>query len=381
MKVHLKIIEGKDIPIMDIGGLCDPYCKIQFGKQKAQTRIIDYSLTPRWRQEFSFDIVDIKNDFLFVQLYDHDAIGKDEIISDLKIKLDDLNPGVIINKWFDMNPIVKNSNPKIRLVIHLSQDNDVKFFPKEFKIFVANIRIMTVKDIEPGEYTVSLGYKKELMLETRKSKDLIWQEEFSLSMPKDEPVLLINLLNKGKNVISYVKIFTGEEVGKIEKKWYQMKDKGSIKVAFQVTPFGTKPFENEKFDDEFPPPTELTAYFRILEGKNLTPMDSNGKNDAYCTIVNLTKPKIIKKTQILYESIAPKWNYFINMKIYDYDTDVIKISCYDYDLIGSNDLIGEVSLNVKKLADFYNSHLLIFHFHSHFSLLYTILFLHNHYFP
>ena len=39
----------------------------------------------------------------------------------------------------------------------------------------------------------------------------------------------------------------------------------------------------------------------------------------------------------------------INLIIY-FHTDVIKISCYDYDLIGSNDLIGEVSLNVKEMG-------------------------------
>ena len=35
-------------------------------------------------------------------------------------------------------------------------------------------------------------------------------------------------------------------------------------------------------------------------------MDLNGKNDAYCTVANLRKPKIIKNTQILYKSVNPK---------------------------------------------------------------------------
>ena len=170
MKVHLKIIEGKDIPIMDIGGLCDPYCKIFFGKQKAQTRIIDYTLKPRWRQQFSFDIIDINNDFLFIQLFDHDVIGKDEIISDLTIKLNELKPGKIIDKWYEMNPIVNKTIPKIHLFLHLSQGKDEKFKENKFEFLVTNIRIMTAKDVDPGEYTVSLGYKKELMLETKKIK-------------------------------------------------------------------------------------------------------------------------------------------------------------------------------------------------------------------
>ena len=38
------------------------------------------------------------------------------------------------------------------------------------------------------------------------------------------------------------------------------------------------------------------------------------------------------------------------MKIYDYETDVIRISCYDYDLIGSNDLIGFIDIPVKDMG-------------------------------
>ena len=50
-----------------------------------------------------------------------------------------------------------------------------------------------MKDIPFGDYTVSVGFKENLMKETRKTNDLIWQEEFCLTMPLDEPVLKINL--------------------------------------------------------------------------------------------------------------------------------------------------------------------------------------------
>ena len=57
MKVNLKCVEARNIPVVDIGGSCDGYCKIQFGQQKVKTRTIDNSLTPHWRQEFFFDIL------------------------------------------------------------------------------------------------------------------------------------------------------------------------------------------------------------------------------------------------------------------------------------------------------------------------------------
>ena len=326
MKVHLKVIEAKDLPDVDASGTCDGFCKIQFGKQKVQTRIIDNSLTPKWRQQFSFDILDFQQDFLFIQLYDHDSVGKDDLISNLEINPQSLQPGIIIDQWYTMHPIIKKSIPQIHLIIHLAQENDIPFTPNPFEILVTNIRIISVKDVPLDEYTVSVGYKDSLMKETRKTNDLIWQEEFYLAMPLDQPVLKINL-NKGKNIIAQTTIFIGFEVGEIVKNLYPLKPNGNIKLAIQVAPNYIKPFQNEKFED-FPPATELTAYFRIIEGNDLTSMDLNGKNDAYCTVTNLRKPKIIKTTQILYKSVNPKWNYFVNIKVYDYESDVIRITIF-----------------------------------------------------
>ena len=235
MKVHVRIIEAKDLPVVDVNGTCDGYCKIQFGKQKAQTRVIDNSLTPRWRQQFSFDILDFQQDYLFIQLYDHDKVGKDDLISNLEIYPQTIQPGIIINQWYNMNKIIKKNNPIIHLMIHLSQENDIPFIQNPFQILVTNIRVISIKDIPKGEYTVSLGYKDTLMKETRKTNDLIWQEEFSLAMPFDEPKLKIKL-NKGKDIISETSIFIGFEIKEIVKTWYPLKPKGSIKLALQVAP-------------------------------------------------------------------------------------------------------------------------------------------------
>ena len=88
---------------MDVNGSCDDFYKIQFGNQKAQTRIIDNSLSPKWRQQFSFDIIDFQQDFLFVQLFDYDSLGKNDLISNLEIFPQTMSPGIIIDQWYTMN--------------------------------------------------------------------------------------------------------------------------------------------------------------------------------------------------------------------------------------------------------------------------------------
>ena len=60
---------------------------------------------------------------------------------------------------------------------------------------------------------------------------------------------------------------------------------------------------DEKFD-ELPSPNELTTYFRIIEGKFLLRMDSNGKNDAYYSVVNLKTSKQIKKPKYYLKALT-----------------------------------------------------------------------------
>ena len=349
MKLNLKVIEAKNLPIVDVKGTCDGYCKIQFAKQKAQTRTIDNSLTPLWRQDFFFDILDIEEDNLFIQLYDYDKIGKHDLISDLTIKTKSLQPGKVIDKWYTMNPIIKGNIPEIHLLIHIGEVKDTPFIDKPFNMLVANIRVISVKEVDSGEYYVALGYKENLMKETRKSNDLIWQQEFAFIMSYNEPFLLV-YLKKDKNIIGKTSISIGYPEGHFEKKYFPLEGKGNIFLAIQITKMNDIPFLNENFD-ELPSPKELTAYFRIIEGRSLLPMDSSGKNDAYCTVVNLKTPKQIKKTQIIYKSIDPKWNYFINVRVHDYYSDEIRISCYDYDRVGSNDLIGYKDFKVKDMGN------------------------------
>ena len=275
MKLNLRVIEAKNLPIVDVGGTCDGFCKIQFAQQKAQTRIIDNSLTPHWRQQFSFDILDLEADNLFIQLYDYDKIGKNDLISDLTIKTKSLQTGKIIDKWYTMNPIIKDKVPEIHLMIHIGQLKDAPFIEKPFNMLVVNIRVISVKDVDAGEYSVALGYKDNLMKETRKSYELKWQKEFAFIMSLDEPFLLLHL-KKDKKIIGKTKILIAYSEGVIEKKYFPLEGKGNLFLAIQITKANDIPFLNENYD-ELPPPTELTAYFRIIEGKDCCPWIPMGK--------------------------------------------------------------------------------------------------------
>ncbi|KAH0786560.1 C2 domain containing protein [Histomonas meleagridis] len=87
----------------------------------------------------------------------------------------------------------------------------------------------------------------------------------------------------------------------------------------------------------------------IVRGSNLPAGDINGKSDPYCIIearcggkdIRIAKTKIIKKT------LNPVWDqelkipYAVNTTFLKY----INIKVYDYDMIGSDDYLGNVKLD------------------------------------
>ena len=49
------IVEAQNLPIADVTGLSDPYCRISVNSQQKQTRVLNRNLNPRWNQSFAFE--------------------------------------------------------------------------------------------------------------------------------------------------------------------------------------------------------------------------------------------------------------------------------------------------------------------------------------
>ncbi|OHS97684.1 C2 domain containing protein [Tritrichomonas foetus] len=133
MILHIKAIEGADIPKMDVAGKSDPYLKftLSTSSQKWKTKTVNNSLTPVWNEELHLPITSSLKDELTVQLYDDDNVSKDDIISSLKFKVDDFKEGKVTDKWYNFEPAkgVKNGG-KVRLVFHLDKSGKEAFKAK-----------------------------------------------------------------------------------------------------------------------------------------------------------------------------------------------------------------------------------------------------------
>jgi len=98
-----------------------------------------------------------------------------------------------------------------------------------------------------------------------------------------------------------------------------------------------------------PPKQKLTKIvIKALQGKDLASKDSNGKSDPYLIILYGTqqfKTKCIKKT------LNPVWTDQTFVIAADPSHQKILVECWDYDVVGTHDFMGEFYVDVSSIPD------------------------------
>jgi len=98
-----------------------------------------------------------------------------------------------------------------------------------------------------------------------------------------------------------------------------------------------------------PPKQKLTkVVIKALQGKDLAPKDSNGKSDPYLIILYGTqqfKTKCIKKT------LNPVWTDQTFVIAADPNVAQILVECWDYDVVGTHDFMGEFYVPLTSIPD------------------------------
>uniref|UniRef100_A0A4W4ERC8 Synaptotagmin n=1 Tax=Electrophorus electricus TaxID=8005 RepID=A0A4W4ERC8_ELEEL len=106
-KLTVCILEAKNLKKMDVGGLSDPYVKIQLlqnGKRlkKKKTTVKKNTLNPYYNESFSFEIPleQMQKILVVVTVFDYDKIGKNDAIG--KIFIGSKGTGTELKHWSDM---------------------------------------------------------------------------------------------------------------------------------------------------------------------------------------------------------------------------------------------------------------------------------------
>ena len=132
MMLHIRVVEAKDLPKMDVFGKCDPFCILQMSSAHApyKTKVIERTFTPYWDQTFHLPIVSLVDDFLRISVRDMDKGNQDDPISHLDLHLSSFEIDKVIDKWYPLIPC--EGVPKggqIRLCCHICSSDGIAFKP------------------------------------------------------------------------------------------------------------------------------------------------------------------------------------------------------------------------------------------------------------
>ena len=80
----------------------------------------------------------------------------------------------------------------------------------------------------------------------------------------------------------------------------------------------------------------------FIQGKNLLAADKNGLSDPFCTVKLVGKSSKVFKTNVIPETLDPKWRESFKLVSDVLDTALV-IQCWDHDRVGK-DSLGRVIL-------------------------------------
>ena len=124
MNLYVRVIEARNVPAGDIGGTSDCYLTLSTMRTKQsliKTSVQKKTLTPKWDEEYTLR-VDYVTDTIVFGLFDHDAVGSDDQLGVMHIKVHALNPGLIEDRWWKMVPPKKKESAELHLITQIVYD-------------------------------------------------------------------------------------------------------------------------------------------------------------------------------------------------------------------------------------------------------------------
>jgi Ca2+-dependent lipid-binding protein len=125
---HIRIISGEDLPKTDTIGKTDPYVVLSSeAGETFQTTVKDNTLTPRWNEEFSFNITNPQNFTIKLLLRDKD-LSSDDDISSAEIQTAIFPYGKVLETDIELVPIgsIKKGG-KLHVLFHYATSGPPPF--------------------------------------------------------------------------------------------------------------------------------------------------------------------------------------------------------------------------------------------------------------
>lgn len=134
MILHLKVLEAKDIPKMDVIGTADPFVifNLSPSEDEYQTKVIKQNPRPVWNEEFHIRFDPNTRAILHMELFDWDKFTPNDLISTRDFEVSKYEPGNVIDEWYPFFAAPNVPKPGIvHLMIHVALPHEEPFVKRE----------------------------------------------------------------------------------------------------------------------------------------------------------------------------------------------------------------------------------------------------------
>eukprot|EP01089_Gocevia_fonbrunei_P023048 TRINITY_DN9550_c0_g1_i3.p1 TRINITY_DN9550_c0_g1~~TRINITY_DN9550_c0_g1_i3.p1 ORF type:complete len:189 (+),score=26.49 TRINITY_DN9550_c0_g1_i3:285-851(+) len=114
--LNIKLIAGHNLPAKDMNGFSDPYVVAILGDNRVKSKTKMKTLNPTWDENLNLNVSNV-NDTLLIEVYDYDAVSKDDFIGAVNIPLQTIANGGF-PKWYDLQN--KEMKGQVRLSLELT---------------------------------------------------------------------------------------------------------------------------------------------------------------------------------------------------------------------------------------------------------------------
>merc|ERR1712106_111857 len=303
----LKIIVHKAVELVnqDRFGKSDPYVIVKYRDKEFRSKTINNTLEPAWNFTSEFDIVEIDDSPIDIEVYDDD-FGKDSSEGSYSLTLDEaINDLVVEGKWYNLEGC---KTGKIFIsTIYVSKDDE----EQDQK-----------KDQTEAEQEIQCSVPEKPSIENQKtvseSENLNDKKEISETSLKSEAPGLSAVEEKVGSVL--------KEISTIAREITYTQEKEEIADVI------SKPDDNK---------IEAGVLKIIIhKASQLENLDIVGKSDPF---VKIKFNELEFKSDSVRNTLEPEWNFSNDLIISENQNKAIDITVYDSD-IGKDSIQGSYSL-------------------------------------
>lgn len=381
--LRVKLLAGRDIRNVEIGGSSDPYTVIvgAGGIGRGRTKVIESNLNPVWN-EIHYVAVGYMKQFFEFEVFDYQNMTKDRPLGKTTFKVSDVVEELPNKAGYVARPVVdrwaplKQKDGADKGELHY----EISFFPclnvaqdaaeqEGATLPPGTISHMDALDYDSGVFVVHLigadldrtGTYCEFYVDSdfyqfksqvQKSRNPRWNEVVDLFVKELEYAKLVIQVKEKSSMEKdpIIGSFTSNirallENPSIEGASFPLLDKhdqrGSIKLKFEFKPVPIDLLPTERLDNM----GNLTV--TLVRAKNLPAADRSGLSDPF--FVFKVNGKDVYKSEVIKKTLDPEYNEQFNVPINSRAEDEMTLEVFDWNQIGGSKSLGTGVINLQSI--------------------------------